>query len=80
MPMAKEKRTTRKFLSIRTGMNLGTGAKVSLTIRSGQTIVEPQSRSRLTLDELLAQCNPKASRSSQERQWLSGRRAGRELI
>lgn len=80
MTMAKERRTTLTFPSIRPGMNLQTGAEVSLTIRSGRIIVEPQPRSRHTLLELLAQCNSKAPRSSQERQWLSGKRVGRELI
>ena len=32
-------------------------------------VVEPEQRPRYTLDELLAQCNPKAPRSMREREW-----------
>lgn len=61
-------------------LNLQPGARVSLTIRSGRLVVESQSRPRYTLDELLAQCHPKGPRSREERQWLSGKPAGGELI
>jgi antitoxin ChpS len=42
--------------------------------------VEPHPRPRYTLDELLAQCNPKARRGKEEREWLDDKPAGRELI
>jgi antitoxin ChpS len=61
-------------------LHLRPGAKVGLAVRSGRLIVEPQQRPRYTLDELLAQCNPKAPRSKEEREWLDGKRVGRELI
>jgi antitoxin ChpS len=61
-------------------LHLRPGAKVGLAVRSGRLIVEPQQRPRYTLDELLAQCNPKARRSKQDRQWLDDRPAGGELI
>lgn len=61
-------------------LNLEPGAQVSLRVRSGRLVVEPQPRLRYTLDELLAQCNPKASRSRGERQWLNDKPKGRELI
>jgi antitoxin ChpS len=61
-------------------LRLRPGAKVGLAVQSGRLVVEPQRRPRYTLDELLAQCNPKARRSKQERQWLDGKPAGRELI
>ncbi len=35
---------------------------------------------RSTLDELLAQCDPKAPRSNEDREWLVDRSAGGELI
>jgi addiction module RelB/DinJ family antitoxin len=35
---------------------------------------------RYTLDELLAQCDPKAPISKEEREWLDTPRVGRELI
>jgi len=39
-----------------------------------------QLRCRYTLDELLAQCNPKARRSKRDRAWLDDKPVGRELI
>jgi len=50
--------------------------------------VQPRQRPRYTLDELLAQCNPKARRSKQgskrgskqEREWLDSKPVGSELI
>jgi antitoxin ChpS len=61
-------------------LNLRPGAKVSLEIRSGRLVVEPRPRPRYTLDELLAQCNPKAPRTNREREWLDNKSVGREII
>ena len=61
-------------------LHLRPGAKVGLAVRSGRLVVEPQQRPRYTLDELLAQCDPKARRSKEERELLDDRPAGRELI
>ncbi len=66
-------------------LRLHPGAKVGIAVESGRLIVEPQQRHRYTLDELLAQCNPKvrrknARRSKQEREWLDSKPVGRELI
>ena len=61
-------------------LRLQSGAKVGLTVQSGRLVVEPQQRPRYTLDELLAQCNPKASRNKQEREWLDDVPRGGELI
>jgi len=43
-------------------------------------VVEPHARPRYALEELLAQCNPKARRSKEEREWLSNKPVGGELI
>jgi len=61
-------------------LHLRPGAKVSLVVQSGRLVVEPQQRPRYTLDELLAQCDPKALRSKEEREWLDDKPAGGELI
>ena len=61
-------------------LHLRPGAKVGLAVQSGRLIVEPQQRPRYTLDELLAQCNPQARRSKEEREWLDGKPVGGELI
>jgi len=61
-------------------LNLGPGAKVGLEVRKGKLVVEPQVRPRYSLEELLAQCDPKARRSQEEREWLESQAAGRELL
>ena len=61
-------------------LRLRPGAKVGVSVESGRLVVEPQPRPRYTLDELLAQCNPKATRSRQEREWLDTKPTGDELI
>jgi len=61
-------------------LSLRPGAKVGIAIERGRLVVEPQKRPRYTLDELLAQCNPKAARIREEREWLSEKPAGDELI
>jgi antitoxin ChpS len=62
------------------GLGLRPGAKVGLAVHGGRLVVEPQRRPRYTLDELLAQCNPKARRSTEDREWLDDGLAGGELI
>jgi antitoxin ChpS len=61
-------------------LRLRSGAKVGIAVESGRLVVEPQHRPRYTLDELLAQCNPKAARTKEEREWLDSKPAGAELL
>jgi antitoxin ChpS len=61
-------------------LQLRPGAKVGLAVQSGRLVVEPQQRPHYTLDELLAQCNPKALRSKEDREWLDSKPVGGELI
>ena len=61
-------------------LHLRPGVKVGIAIERGQLVVKPHPRRRYTLDELLAQCDRKASRSKEDRQWLRGKPAGGELI
>ncbi|MGA8272778.1 MAG: hypothetical protein WB919_14555 [Candidatus Sulfotelmatobacter sp.] len=61
-------------------LQLQPGARVGVAIESGRLVVEPRQRPRYTLNELLAQCSPKARRSKQEKEWLNGKRVGRELL
>lgn len=39
-----------------------------------------ESLASMPLEKLLEQCNPKARRSKQDRQWLDAKPVGRELI
>jgi antitoxin ChpS len=61
-------------------LQLQPGARVGIAVESGRLVVEPQPRRRYTLDELLAQCNPKARRSKEEREWLDSKPVGGEVI
>jgi antitoxin ChpS len=61
-------------------LRLRPGAKVGLAVQGGRLVVEPQQRPRYTLEELLAQCNAKAPRSKEDREWLDSNMVGDELI
>jgi antitoxin ChpS len=61
-------------------LHVQSGDKVDISVESGRLVAAPQRRPRYTLDELLAQCRPRAARTREEREWLSGKPAGRELI
>ena len=61
-------------------LRLQPGAKVGITVESGRLVIQPQQRRKYTLDELLAQCNPKARRTKGEQAWLNSKPVGRELI
>ena len=61
-------------------LDLQPGTKVGIAVESGRLVVEPQQRPRYTLDQLLAQCDPKVRRTKREGEWLDSKPAGRELI
>ena len=52
-------------------LHLRPGAKVGLAVEGGRLVVQPQHKRRYTLDELLAQCNPKVRRI-QAREAMAG--------
>jgi antitoxin ChpS len=61
-------------------LSLRPGVKVGIAIERGRLVVEPRRKPHYTLEELLAQCSPKAVRTREEREWLSGRPVGDELV
>lgn len=61
-------------------LQLRPGARVGIAVDDGRLIVKPQSRPRYSLADLLAQCGPKATRSKRDKEWVRGKRVGRELI
>jgi antitoxin ChpS len=61
-------------------LHLQPGARVGIAVESGRLVVEPQQRRRYTLDELLAQCDPKAPRATEEQEWLDSKPVSGELI
>ena len=60
-------------------LQLEAGATVGLAVDGDRLVVQPQAKHRYTLDELLAQCDPKAEITEEDRAWLDLDRAGREL-
>jgi antitoxin ChpS len=61
-------------------LNLKPGAKVALAVDAGRLVVAPQTRPHYTLNELLAQCYPKARRTTEDRSWLDAKPVGHELL
>ena len=61
-------------------LGLRPGTQVGIAIEGGRLVVEPQQRPRYTLDELLAQCNPKAPRTKEDREWVSNGPVGAEIL
>ena len=61
-------------------LRLRPGVRVGIAVESGRLVVQPQQRPHYTLDELLAQCNPKAARTKEDRKWLRNGPAGAEIL
>ena len=60
-------------------LHLHAGATVGLAVEGDRLVVHRQSKSRYTLDELLAQCDPTAEITAEDRAWLDAAPIGREL-
>ncbi len=61
-------------------LHLSAGAKVGLAVDNGRLVIEPNARPRYTLDELLAQCDPSAELTAEDREWLDAKSVGGELL
>ena len=61
-------------------LDLVPGAEVGIGVDGGRLVVEPRTRPHYTLAELLTQSVSAKKRSRQERQWVSGKAQGRELV
>jgi len=61
-------------------LHLSAGKMVGLAIEHGRLVVEPQSRQRYTLDELLAQCDVSATLPTEDSAWLNAPPVGSELL
>jgi antitoxin ChpS len=60
-------------------LHLKAGAAVELAVEGERLMVQPQTKPRYTLDELLAQYHPDANAEEEDRAWLGLTPAGREL-
>jgi antitoxin ChpS len=61
-------------------LGMSTNEPVGLTVNDGRLVVEGQHRRKYKLAELLAQCDLTANATEEDREWLDGPPAGRELI
>jgi antitoxin ChpS len=60
-------------------LHLEAGATVALAVDGERLVVQPQPKPRYTLDELLAQCDPQAEITEEDRAWLDVAAVGKEL-
>ncbi len=61
-------------------LQLSAGVTVGVSVENGRLVVEPQSRPRYTLAELLAGSDFSGPRSAEEQAWVDSTPMGRELI
>lgn len=64
-------------------LNVGVGSLVGLQVDNGKLVVEPEvkrRRSRYTLDQLIAKCDPSASMPADDKEWLHKSPVGGELL
>ena len=61
-------------------LDLASDAPVALSVEGRKLIVEPAERPRYSLSGLLAETRKSRRRRSKDVPWVSGPRAGRELI
>ncbi len=61
-------------------MDLHSGSKVSIDVQEGKLIIQPQSKPRYTLAELMDQCDFSQPLSTDEQHWLNDVPIGHEDI
>lgn len=61
-------------------LHLSAGTTVGLAVDRGCLVVNPHPKPRYTLNELLAQCDPTAEFSAEDREWLDAPVVGGELL
>lgn len=61
-------------------LGLAVSSEVSVSVDGGRLIIEPHRRPKYTLSELLAQCDPEATRSPELQEWLDAPPVGREEL
>ncbi len=54
--------------------------RMDIDTKNGRRVVEPRTRARYSLDELLAQCDAAEGPADEDRDWLDARPVGKELL
>lgn len=60
-------------------LRLTAGAQVGLAVDQGRLVVEPRTKPRYTMDELLAASDYDEAQPSDQREWVDAPAVGREL-
>ncbi len=60
-------------------LHLEVGSTVGLEVEGDRLVIAAQVKPHYTLDELLAQCDPEAPLSPEDREWIELPPVGREL-
>lgn len=61
-------------------LHLEAGATLDLAIDDGRLVIVPIVKPRYSLEELIAQCDPSAEMSEEDREWLDAKPIGKELL
>jgi antitoxin ChpS len=61
-------------------LHLSSGSIVGITIENGRLLIEPQTKPRYRLEELLAQCDESAEFRAEDNDWLNAKPVGAELL
>ena len=61
-------------------LHLQSGSPVGMAIESGRLMIEPHTRPKYTLEELLAQCDGNLELTEEDKEWLNMKPVGAELI
>jgi antitoxin ChpS len=60
-------------------LHLEVGTTVGLAVDGDRLVIQPQTKPKYTLDELLSQCDPDAEMTEEDRTWLNLAPVGKEL-
>jgi antitoxin ChpS len=61
-------------------VQLQSGSAVNIAVENGRLIVEPETKKRYTMEELLTKCDSSAPISAEDAQWTASAPKGQELI
>ncbi len=61
-------------------LKIGSGSSVDVVLSEGQLVIKPITKPKYSLADLLAQCDPNAKISEEDREWLNGGPAGNEIL
>jgi antitoxin ChpS len=61
-------------------LGLVEGERIGVAVEEGKLVADPAQRPRYKLEDLLAQCDPKARLSKEDEAWLGERPKGGEYL